>query len=455
MNRIQRKEHILLFLGDIFVLSASLVLTLWLRYGVFPSANVLELHLVPFSILFTAFILVYFISGLYEKHTNIFKDRLPLVLLNVQLVNTIVGISFFYLIPNFSIAPKFVLFLFLVLSLVLMYVWRIIFVRRFSSDKKGHVVQKAILIADSKEAFELEKEVNGNSRYDFDFIKIIKPSAYQGNADSILLEINKITESNEIFMIVLDTNDKSLSGVIPHLYPMAMRGILFFDIEKIYENIFDRIAVSTVGQTWFIEHMSSMAPKLVYDGIKRLTDITVSFLWGIISLPLYPFIMLALKIEDEKNVIFSYQPRIGQYNKVFNIIKFRTMTIANDNGDVGSNKVTKIGAFLRKSRIDELPQLWNVLRGDLSLIGPRPELPDYVIKYSKEIPNYTIRNSVKPGLSGWAQIYHENHSHHGIDVTETANKLSYDLYYIKHRSFLLDLKIALRTLKILATFVGR
>ena len=133
------------------------------------------------------------------------------------------------------------------------------------------------------------------------------------------------------------------------------------------------------------------------------------------------------------------------------------MTIANDDGKWGNgnNKVTVVGSFLRKARIDELPQLWNVLRGDISLIGPRPEFPEAVAKYSEEIPNYTIRHSVKPGLSGWAQIYHERHPHHGIDVLETANKLSYDLYYIKHRSFLLDMKIALRTIKVVITFAGR
>jgi lipopolysaccharide/colanic/teichoic acid biosynthesis glycosyltransferase len=99
--------------------------------------------------------------------------------------------------------------------------------------------------------------------------------------------------------------------------------------------------------------------------------------------------------------------------------------------------------------------LWNVVRGDISLIGPRPEFPEPVALYIKEIPYYNLRHIVKPGLSGWAQIYHERHPHHGIDTTETGNKLSYDLYYIKNRSFLLDLKIALRTMKVLLSFAGK
>ncbi len=447
MNIIYRKDHFLLFFGDICVLLFSLVLTLILRYGRFPSLNLLQLHLVPFSILFVAFLLVYFIAGLYEKHTSLFKNRLPVTLLNVQLVNTLVGISFFYLIPYFSITPKIVLFLFLVLSLLFMYAWRMLIVFKFVNNKK----QKAILIADSKEALELKEEINNNSRYDLYFVEMIIPST---NSESILSHIKEFISKEKISMIVIDTHHPLLKNVISSLYPMAMQGVLFFEIGKIYETIFDRIPVSMVGQTWFIEHMSSMAPKLVYDGIKRLIDIVSAIVFGIISLIFYPFVIIAMKIENWKGVIFTFQPRVGQYNKIINIIKFRTMSIANDNGNVDQNRVTIVGSFLRMSRIDELPQLWNVFRGDISLIGPRPEMPKYVEEYSREIPNYTIRHSIKPGLSGWAQIYGE-HPHHGVDVHMTSNKLSYDLYYIKHRSFLVDLKIALRTIKVLITFVGR
>ena len=110
---------------------------------------------------------------------------------------------------------------------------------------------------------------------------------------------------------------------------------------------------------------------------------------------------------------------------------------------------------MRRTRIDEIPQLWNVLKGDISLVGPRPETPELVKVYEKEVPYYDVRHLIKPGLSGWAQIYHDAHPHHGADVTETAKKLSYDLYYIKNRSFLLDIKIVLKTVKIFAMRAGR
>jgi exopolysaccharide biosynthesis polyprenyl glycosylphosphotransferase len=448
MNTIHRKEPFLLFLGDICILVISLVLTLFIRYGTFPSYSVLENYIIPFSILFFLFLVVNFIAGLYEQHTLIFKNRLPVTLLNVQLVNAGIGIAFFYLIPIFSISPKFVLFIYLVLSLLLMSAWRIFLAPRIGPRK----TQRAILIGDTEEAFELYNEVNNNSRYHLHFVNIVKP---EKDIDKTFKEISDIITDNNISFVVIDTRHKDLVLVIPKLYKFAISGVLFFDVSKMYEAIFERVPLSLVGESWFIENMSSVAPKFVYDSLKRLLDIVVSFILGIISLVFYPFIILALKIED-RGVIFSYQNRVGQYNKIIKIIKFRTMTVASDDGKWGSieNKVTRVGAFLRVTRLDEIPQLWNVLRGDVSLIGPRPEFLDPVNQYASEIPYYNIRHTIKPGLSGWAQIYGQ-HAHHGIGIEETRNKLSYDLYYIKRRSFLLDIKIALKTIKVLMTFVGR
>ena len=122
-------------------------------------------------------------------------------------------------------------------------------------------------------------------------------------------------------------------------------------------------------------------------------------------------------------------------------------------GEKNDNKVTRIGAFLRRYRIDEPPQLWNVFRGDVSLIGPRPEFPEPVEIYKREIPYYQVRHLIQPGLSGWAQIYAE-HPHHKISIEETRNKLAHDLYYVKNRGLWLDLKIALKTVKILFSREG-
>jgi lipopolysaccharide/colanic/teichoic acid biosynthesis glycosyltransferase len=140
---------------------------------------------------------------------------------------------------------------------------------------------------------------------------------------------------------------------------------------------------------------------------------------------------------DDGGKIFFVQDRIGEKNKVIKIYKFRTMN---------NEKITRFGNFLRKTRIDELPQITNVLSGQLSLVGPRPEKPDLVLLYEKEIPYYNIRHLVKPGLSGWAQVYQDNPPKFNVNFNDTKTKLSYDLYYLKNKSIILDFKIALRTI---------
>ena len=222
----------------------------------------------------------------------------------------------------------------------------------------------------------------------------------------------------------------------------------------LYEDIFDRIPLSLVKYSWFLENISTSVQKS-YDIGKRLMDIVLSFILGVISLVFYPFVWIAIKIED-RGALFFVQERMGQNNKIVKVVKFRSLAEHSDEGGIAKDpKPTKVGQFIRRTRIDELPQLWNVIKGDISIIGPRPELPNYVKKYSEEIPYYSMRHIIKPGLSGWAQIYQDNHPHHGVNTFATAIKLSYDLYYIKNHSFLLDIKIALRTLKTLASIAGR
>ena len=143
------------------------------------------------------------------------------------------------------------------------------------------------------------------------------------------------------------------------------------------------------------------------------------------------------------------QERVGLGGRPISITKFRSMSGDDSGYEVlaSQHKVTRVGSVLRRVRLDELPQLWNVLKGDLSFVGPRPELPALVAAYRQMIPHYNLRHLVKPGLSGWAQIRHENHGHHGIQIEPTRDKLAYDLYYIKERSLWLDFYIALLTIK--------
>jgi lipopolysaccharide/colanic/teichoic acid biosynthesis glycosyltransferase len=220
--------------------------------------------------------------------------------------------------------------------------------------------------------------------------------------------------------------------------------------------VFGRIPLARLDDRWVAENVSSYA-RTIYDTLKRGMDVFLAAVGGLVSLVVYPFIILAIKLDDG-GPIFVGLDRVGRDGKVFKLLKFRSMS-GNDNAEYGKAgvsrlTVTRVGAFLRVSRLDEIPQFWNVLRGDVSLIGPRPEAPSLVTLYDKEIPYYSMRHLITPGLSGWAQIYHDNHPHHGTEVEATREKLSYDLYYLKHRSFALDIVIALKTIKKLITRSG-
>ena len=306
--------------------------------------------------------------------------------------------------------------------------------------------QNALLVASGAEMLELKEEVNNNRRYNFYFTLALDLNTTDEQGLQKYLQDH--IKANNISIVVADTSNEKVSSSIPLLYNLIFiqSRFRFLDFQKMYENIFDRVPLSLVKYNWFLSNVSRL-PKITHDLVKRLVDIILAVVFGIISLPLYLLVFIAVKFGD-KGPMFFIQERIGRDNRPIYIFKFRSMSIYE------SEKITKIGNILRKTRIDELPQLWNVLKGDLSLIGPRPEIPRLAELYEKEIPYYNFRHFIKPGLSGWAQIHHIKPPKFGVKYDETKEKLSYDIYYIKNRSLLLDLYIGLKTIKTLFSRTG-
>lgn len=450
MTIVNKREPLVLLVGDIVAFVCALWITLAVRYAELPSWTLFREHLAPFSILFVIWVIVFFVAGLYEKHTVILKSRLPTIILNAQIANTGLAVLFFYLAPGFipafaDIAPKSNLFLYLVVSFILIVLWRIYGYEALGASHK----QKGILVGSGKEMRELFEEVNNNSRYDLEFISSV-------DLDSIASldfqnEIVARVYSEEVSIIAVDLKNEKVEPILPNLYNLIFSNVIFIDMHKVYEDIFDRVPISFLQYNWFIENIS-LTPRVTYDFLKRFMDIVSAIVFGIISLIFYPFVAIAIKLEDG-GPVFITQERVGRNNKIIKIYKFRSMT-GNDGGKwltKNDNRHTSVGKFIRKTRIDELPQLWNLFRGDVSLIGPRPDILNLGIELAKEIPYYNVRNIIKPGLSGWAQIKQTKPPQ---SVEETKLRLAYDLYYIKNRSLLLDIMIALRTLKTLISREG-
>ena len=431
----------ILIVGDLIAYMFSLILTLTIRYGGIPSKTILMTHLPAFSVLFLVFIVINFSAGLYDKQSSFVRNRIHGLLLKAQLINVIVGIIFFYFAPV-VIAPKTNLFIYFTVSTAILFLWRIVMFPVVAVTKK----QNAIIVGSGDDILDIIDEVNNNIRYGLHFNQHIEAKDL---VKDTVVAISDAVKNNNATIIVVDLHNSKIESAMPFLYSLVFSGIQIIDASKLYETIFDRIPLSMVGERWLVENSSTaLGSRRVYDVLKRISDIVIASIIGIISLVFYPFVFLAIKLEDEGK-LFIKQERTGKNNKIVSIFKFRSMTDNDsgtyDNSGKSKNRITRVGKFIRLTRIDELPQLWNVIKGDQSLIGPRPELPALVNVYEKEIPYYNVRHLIKPGLSGWAQIYHKAHPHHSVAVEDTKDKLSYDLYYIKNRSLLLDLKIALQT----------
>jgi len=216
-----------------------------------------------------------------------------------------------------------------------------------------------------------------------------------------------------------------------------------------YERLTGKILIDDLKPSWLIfsdGFRASRATRFV----KRMLDLSLSLLGVVLSAPLMALTAIAIRLDSAGPIVYS-QARIGENGRVFNVYKFRSMRADAERGGTPiwardkDERVTRVGRFIRTTRLDELPQFWNVLRGDMSFVGPRPERPFFVEQLSRQIPFYVQRHAVKPGLTGWAQVKYQ----YGSSVEDAMEKLRYDLYYIKHLSIVFDLTIVLDTVKVI------
>lgn len=450
MTLVPRREYLVLLFGDVAVFTLSLWLTLALRYLEIPSAELFEEHIVPFLLLFVAWIGVFVLAGLYGRHTRIFRRQLSLMIMYTQIINVIIAALFFFFVPMFGIAPKTILALYLTISCPLIFLWRRAIFPRLRATRRS----RGVLIASGPDAQALADEIASDRRSTFSFEFVVDTS--QTPSQEVVEHALRIGDDDDVTFIVVDLSDTAVATALPILYDVAFQKERFalVDAAEVFQELFGRVPLSLINYEWILTHLSASS---FYDALKRGIDFAAATLLGLASLPVYPLIMLAIKLEDG-GTIFISQERVGRFRKPIRIYKFRSMT-GNDSGDYGENgktalSITRVGKWLRILRLDELPQLWNVFRGDLSIVGPRPELPALAERYSSAITYYNARYLVSPGLTGWAQIRHDRHPHHGADIIETSAKLSYDLYYLKNRSLILDLYIMLQTIRVVVTARG-
>ena len=256
--------------------------------------------------------------------------------------------------------------------------------------------------------------------------------------------------------IIVTLRNPLPEALVKKLMQVRLQGTPVYDMSDFYERYWSKVPVLHLHDGWFVFSSGfDLLQNPIGLRLKRALDLLMSGMFLIVAAPLILVLMFLIRLDSSGPAVYR-QRRIGEGGAVFTLYKFRSMTSnAEQDGakwaSVGDARTTRVGKLLRTTRLDELPQLWNVLRGDMSFIGPRPERPEFTAMLEKQIPYYDLRHLVKPGITGWAQVMYS----YGASVDDAREKLQYDLYYIKHYSLLLDVAILFKTVRVVLLGRGR
>jgi sugar transferase (PEP-CTERM system associated) len=261
-------------------------------------------------------------------------------------------------------------------------------------------------------------------------------------------DIPSIVKNRNVDRVVVSLADARGKLPMEQLLSMKIEGVTFDHLASVYEDYTGKIAVENLRPSWFI-FSSGFRQSRALAATKRMLDVLFATTGLVIGAPVMGLVALAVRLTSEGPVLY-HQRRVGLHGQLFTVHKFRTMK-ANAEAETGpvwaakkgDPRVTPVGAILRRTRLDEMPQLWNVLKGDMSFVGPRPERPEFVEELARTIPYYGQRHAVRPGVTGWAQVRYT----YGASVEDALEKLQYDLFYIKNLSIPLDLYVVFQTIK--------
>jgi lipopolysaccharide/colanic/teichoic acid biosynthesis glycosyltransferase len=422
-----RAKTLILLIIDAVILFLALTVVISIRHG-----NLAE-HYSLFSAIFPFWILMFFIEGLYTLRTYN-PANLPISVIRSISISVIISFIFIYLFPlqgeNFT--PKTNLVLICFLALPLIYGWRKFFFNFFAKESR---LRETVLIGSDETLRMVQKEIESKPHLGYKIVSInndIPPEAK-------LIAIERHFVRTELYQKIF-----SLLGSVE-----------IMDLASFAEKISGKIPINAIDESWFIEYCGHQESRS-YDFIKVLIDKTIAILMLILLIPIAAILFPILLIFHGRPLFFK-QIRTGLNNKPFKLYKLRSMVVDAEKTGAqwakpGDARITKIGKILRKSRLDELPQLINIIRGEMSIVGPRPERPEMISKeLAPNIPFYNLRHLVKPGVTGWAQVTFR----YGFSTEDSKEKLQFDLYYVKNRSLWLDILVFLKTIKTVISGAGQ
>lgn len=428
---------------DVICILAALALSSW--YFLPPQFKIFEDYTGASTFTVAIFFLSFYMLDCYQVGHEEFKDSVVRVV--VAVVLGIIGTGFlFYSFENWRF-PRFMFVVQMFLTLVFSLGWRWVYFQL--SSRYVAVPEKVVFFGagNAARARRLFAEyVPGTLVLGYVGEQGADPEEagpWLGDAENVLAAVEKHGATK---VVVLDTFylDSTIAG---ELFHAKLHGLQVEDMRSLYERLAHRVPIDFIEDEWLLladgfdlNHTGALRR------LKRAFDICFSLLLLVCTLPILLITALLVRLESPGAIVYT-QRRVGFLGQEFTVYKIRSMRQdAEKDGAVWASKndarVTRIGKFIRKTRIDELPQLINVLRGDMSIIGPRPERMDFVKELEEKLPYYAVRHTVKPGITGWAQVCYP----YGASFEDSRYKLEYDLYYIKHLSLLLELKIVLKTI---------
>lgn len=446
-----RRYFVILVFGDMLLAVGAIYSAYMLRFGVRPTLSQFsgEVSAEKIALFVSLLLFVSYMAEFYNFHKAFKKRELLLKIVLASIISFIVISCMYYLVPVVMIGRG-LLGISLVVFVVMQWIWHL----GFRSIIKSRGLASKVLVLGTGNLARLMGSIVDGSNHNHILAGYVScmNEPLLVPAGSILGDERGIIGTavrERANKIVVSLSERRGTFPFKELLVCKFRGIDVIDAPSFYETVTGKLLIENITPSWFI-YSNGFKISPATRALKRVFDIALSIFGLLLFAPFFPVIALAIK-STSRGPVFFRQERVGERERTFTLYKFRTMGIDAENGTgavwatENDPRVTTVGRFLRKSRIDEIPQLFNVLSGEMSMVGPRPERPEFVEKLKEIIPYYSKRHFVKPGVTGWAQIRYP----YGASVEDAIEKLRFDLYYIKNISLTLELMIVLETVKVI------
>lgn len=442
-------KNILLIVGDLVITILSAYAGVYIRFKGFPvDGN--YVFVVPKAVMF-AVVMVFmsFLVDLYQSDRSTGKKAILLKISFAGVFASVILASIYYFVPSLELGRG-ILFIALFIAVLTQFVWHI----AYTFFLKLPVVGKRVLILGTGPIARMTGNILTASDNGFALAGYVNcvgepihvpESSIVGNGDGLFATAMK----ERVQKIVVSLSERRGTLPVRDVLDCKLNGIDVVDCPSFYEELTGKLLIENMNPSHLI-FSDGFRITMISRYVKRVFDVLFAIAGLTLSLPLLIIVPLLIKLDSKGPVLFK-QKRVGEGEKTFTLYKFRTMVADAEKhsgpvwSQTGDSRITRVGKWLRKARIDEIPQLFNVIQGDMSFIGPRPERKFFVESLKRQIPYYSERHCVKPGITGWAQVRYE----YGDSIEDAIEKLRYDLYYIKYQSISLDLLILLDTIKVI------